>query len=157
MLWLGFWSSSFVAGPMQHRMAAAPHERRFVQLSAHRCPGALHKWRLPHGSRDRCTLQEEVSWSWGASGSEWVWIVITDKCNTYHMHLVLSFLLFCVEKQPGQCAVLKRSGRFVYYLVRWIVAFISLRSMFYKIRWVFWTFDFLFFVIQNLHFLFFLH
>lgn len=97
MLWLGLWSSSFVAGPVQHRMAAAPHERRFVHLSAHRCPGALHQWRLPHGSRDRCTLQEEVSWSRGASGSEWVWIIITDKCNTHITCIWFSvfFAVFC--------------------------------------------------------------
>lgn len=128
MFWLGLCSCSFIAARVQIRMAAAAQERRFVHLSGHRCPGTLHQWRLQHGSRDRCALQEEVWWSRWASGSEWVRMIITEKWHSNHTHLILRViccLLLCAEKQPGQCALLRISDRFVYYLVRWPVVFSS--------------------------------
>lgn len=131
LLWLGLWSCSFIAAPVQLRMAAAAQERGFVQLSAHRCPGALHQWRLPHGSRDCRALQEEIWSSSGSSCSAWVWIIITERWRSYYTNFVLSILccfLFFAEKKPGECAVLRTSGRFVYYLVRWPVVFRSLYS-----------------------------
>lgn len=65
------------------------------------------------------------------------WLRVSVNCHYWEVAIKLHpfhsqccccrfcLLLFCAEK-PGQCAVLRRSGRFVYHLVRWHAVFSSL-------------------------------
>lgn len=122
----------YISAPVQLGMAAGVHEWRFVHLFRHRRPGTLYQWRLSYGKRYSCALQEEIRWSWRASSSGWVLSLLLLLRNTMYFklpfHLLFNYILL-TGKHPGQCAVLKRSGRFVYYLVM-LLGFINIYMLF---------------------------